>query len=133
MDQPNNKAVVRAFFDVYYTHNYNSLSDYVSHDYIDHTLPQVRSLRDAISVLERTHIAFPDIQVEIHDLIEEGDRVVFRGQFTATHRGDFCGHPPTGLQISFEAIEIFQLKDHKIIASWGYWPTDEIMRQIHSC
>ena len=125
-----NKQIVRAFFEVYNTRDYRSLFDCMSSCYFDHSLPQVRSIPDAIAILQSTHRAFPDIQVEIDDLIEEGDRVVFRGRFRGTHLGDFLGHAPSGAKIEFEAIEIFRIQNRKISESWGYWPTGDILGQI---
>ena len=37
----------------------------------------------AIEVFRRTHNAFPDIKVTIRDLIEEDNKVTFRGRFRA--------------------------------------------------
>src|ERR1700710_1835690 len=39
--------------------------------------------------------AFPDLRVEIHDQIAEGDKVVTRKTLRGTHRGDFFGIPAT--------------------------------------
>lgn len=127
-----NKALVRMFFDVYNTKDYASLSQCMALDYRDHTLPQVRSLADAIVILQQTHSSFPDLQVRIDDLIAEKDQVVFRGMFSGTHLGDFLGHAGTGCRIGFEAIEIFRIRDQKIAESWGYWPTGSILRQLAS-
>ena len=40
--------------------------------------------------------AFPDIHIEVEDLIAEGDTVVMRATTTGTHQGDFMGIPATG-------------------------------------
>ena len=130
MSPEQNKEIVRTFFEIYNTHDYEIASTCLASGYFDHSLPQVRSRNDAIAILKATHQSFPDIEVEIEDLISEGDQVVFRGRFTATHLGDFLGHPATGCRIAFEAIEIFKIKDQEIIESWGYWPSADIIKQI---
>src|SRR5262245_44104992 len=40
--------------------------------------------------------AFPDIHYTIEDLIAEGDRVVLRNTWRATHIGEYLAFPPTG-------------------------------------
>jgi predicted ester cyclase len=90
----------------------------------------VRSVEDAIEILKLTHKSFPDIKVIIDVLIEENDKVVFRGCFTATHLGEFLGIPSSGAKIKFEALEIFKVENQKITESWGYWPLLEIVNQI---
>jgi predicted ester cyclase len=42
--------------------------------------------------------AFPDLRNDIQDMIIEGDTVVLRLAYTATHLGEFQGIPPTGKQ-----------------------------------
>jgi steroid delta-isomerase-like uncharacterized protein len=130
MSAEQNKDIVRSFFEIYNTHDYGIASACLASDYVDHSLPQVRSRNDAIAILKTTHQSFPDIRVEIEDLISEGDQVVFRGRFTATHLGEFMGRPATGNRIAFEAIEIFKIKGGEITESWGYWPSADILRQI---
>lgn len=126
------KEVVRTFFKIYDTHDYALAYQCMANDYIDHSLPQVRSVDDAIAILQSTHRSFPDIHVVIEDLIAEGDQVVFRGRFIATHSGEFLGQPATGAKIEFEAIEIFKIKNQKICESWGYWPSGDILKQMRA-
>ncbi|XGB41660.1 MAG: ester cyclase [Nodosilinea sp. LVE1205-7] len=127
-----NKDVVRFFFEIYNSQNYTNIYDCMAPDYYDHSLPSVRSIEDAIIILKATHKSFPDINVVIDDLIEEDDKVAFRGRFSATHLGTFLGVEPTNSRIEFEALELFKIKNHKIIESWGYWPTNVILRQMNT-
>lgn len=132
MDSLTNKEVVRLFFEIYNSQDYKATYKYIAPNYIDHGLPQVRSVEDAIEILKTTHKAFPDIKVVIDDLIEENDKVVFRGHFTATHLGEFVGMAATGVKVEFEALEIFKIENQKITESWGYWPLSEIVSQIEA-
>jgi ketosteroid isomerase-like protein len=64
--------------------------------------------------------SFPDVRMEVIDLIAEGDKVVGRFTCSATHLGEWLGHPPTGRR--FEAIDevsIFRLRDGRIVDAWG--------------
>ena len=40
--------------------------------------------------------AFPDMHIDIEDLIAEGDKVVIRCTASGTHLGKFMDVPPTG-------------------------------------
>lgn len=65
-------------------------------------------------------VSFPDMQMEVIDLIAEGDQVA--GWFTcsATHLGEWLGHSPTGRR--FEAIDevsIFRFREGRVVESWG--------------
>jgi predicted ester cyclase len=50
-------------------------------------------LKEVFARLDR---AYPDLQVTVEDLIEEGDKVVSRNTVTGTHQGEYMGIPPTG-------------------------------------
>jgi predicted ester cyclase len=63
--------------------------------------------------------AFPDLHVEIEDLIAEDDQVVARLSFSGTHRGDFRGIAPTGRPITFSAIRTYRLSSGKIVETWA--------------
>jgi predicted ester cyclase len=47
--------------------------------------------------------AFPDFEMEIVELIGEGDRVVARFRCSGTHRGEWLGVPATGRR--FENVD----------------------------
>lgn len=64
--------------------------------------------------------SFPDMRMEVASLIAEGDVVVGRFICSATHLGDWLGHPPTGRR--FEAIDevsFFRFQDGRIAHAWG--------------
>ena len=119
MEHLTHKDVVRRFFDIYNTKDYEAVHHYLAPNYLDHGLPFVRSAEAAIAVLKSTHQAFPDIQVVIDELIEENHFVAFRGHFTGTHLGEFVGVPASRARIEFEALEIFKVENQKITESWG--------------
>src|SRR5262245_13659454 len=57
---------------------------------------------DARAWIAPFRASFPDMRMEVIDLIAEGDRVVGRFACSATHLGEWLGHAPTGRR--FEAI-----------------------------
>lgn len=132
MNYSKNKEIVANFFEIYNNKDYAAMYRYFVPNYFDHSIPTVRSIEAAIAILKTVHQAFPDIQVKIEDLIEENNRVVFRGRFSGTHLGEFSGLSPSGRRIDFEALEIFQLENEKITESWGYWPMTTIVAQLQS-
>jgi steroid delta-isomerase-like uncharacterized protein len=65
--------------------------------------------------------AFSDIHIEIHDTIEQGDKVVARWTTTMTHTGTFLDTPPTGKHVSVNGISIQRFAGGKIIEGWDNW------------
>ena len=74
--------------------------------------------------------AFPDIRVTIDDQIAEGDKVVSRVTFQATHQGEFAGVAPTHHPVHFTEIFIHRLQDGKLTARWSVYDLATILHQI---
>lgn len=56
---------------------------------------------------------FPDIHVEIEDLIAENDKVVVRNRWTGTDA-------TTGQRIEFSGIVIWRIANRQILERWAY-------------
>ena len=126
-----NKDIVIGFFmEGYVHHNYDFLIEHMATDYFDNSPCAARTNLECVNVLKGTEQIFPDMQVEILDLIEEHERIAVRARFTGTHSAELCGVPATGKKISFEALEIFRMENSKIVESWGYWPDMQILEQL---
>src|SRR5450755_2912435 len=59
--------------------------------------------------------AFPDIKVNVDDMICEGDKVAARCSVSATHSGDTLGFAASNKPIDITGITIIRVKDGKII------------------
>jgi steroid delta-isomerase-like uncharacterized protein len=61
---------------------------------------------------------FPDLEIEIKDMIQEGNRVVVRSEITGTQAATFLGFPSKNRKISIQAIDIHEFEDGKIVHTW---------------
>lgn len=126
-----NKEVVKVFFEKGYNDNdYSVIANILAPDYYDHSPAGARCPEDAINILKIVQGSFPDMRVDIIDLIEEDNKVVGRFNFCATHSIEYMGIKPTNKKIEWEAIEIFRMEDGIIVESWGYWPDSEILYKL---
>jgi predicted ester cyclase len=75
--------------------------------------------------------SFPDVHMDVIDLVAEGDRVVGRFACSGTHAGEWRGHPPTGQRFErVDEVYFFRLQDGKIAESWGVEDTADRLRQL---
>ena len=74
--------------------------------------------------------AFPRYELTLEDLVAEGDRVVARLMIRGTHRGEFRGAAPTGREVTFPAIIIYQVEGGKITKHWLVSDTLSIAQQV---
>jgi predicted ester cyclase len=56
---------------------------------------------------------FPDMHVDIEDMIAEDDRVVVRNHWTGTDTG-------SGRKLSFRGIVIWRIANRQIVERWAY-------------
>jgi predicted ester cyclase len=128
----NNKAVIRRLFEEGTNRNNPDVADEVIADHhVSHHLPHAnRGAKGYKEVHAMFLAAFPDIKVTIEDQIAEGDKVVTRGVFRATHQGEFMGVAATGKHVDAPFIDIWQMENGKAVANWVQMDTLAIMRQI---
>lgn len=61
---------------------------------------------------------FPDINVEVLDLLAEDDRVVVRYTETGTHSGDFMGLAPTGRGYIKHGFALYRVANGRLAEAW---------------
>ena len=75
--------------------------------------------------------SFPDVHMEIVELIAEDDKVVGRFRCSGTHLGPWRGQPPTGRRFeNVDEVYFFCLSHAKIAAAWGLEDTSSRVRQL---
>ena len=60
-------------------------------------------------------VGFPGYTYEIHDQIAQGDIVFNRITWRGVHGGEFAGVPATGRPIELSGINMFNVKDGRIV------------------
>ena len=84
-----NKAIVRNFIEAYNDRNLDSVDDFVSPNYVDHSNNVSREgLKQLIAMGLN---AFPDWHETIEDIIAEGDKVWVLLTYTGTHKANLWG------------------------------------------
>src|SRR5919109_2687113 len=55
--------------------------------------------------------AFPDLRIEIEELVAEGDKVVAKYTASGTNDGEMMGSPPTGKPARWGVIHLITFRD----------------------
>jgi len=127
-----NKAVFRRWCEVISQNRLDRVEEIIAPDEVDHALPPgvPAGLEGVKQVFRLLHTAFPDLQIEIEDLIAEGGKVVGRVTARGTHRGEFMGIAPTGKQVSFNAIDVVRIAGGKIVERWSQADNLALLQQL---
>jgi steroid delta-isomerase-like uncharacterized protein len=133
--ETSNKATVRRFLEAMNTGDAELVSQTIDEvfepDVKQHTPFEVtgtQALKEM--VVARLYRAFPDIHVEVEDVIAEGDKVVSRNTVTGTHRGEYRGLLPTGKSITYNEIFIVRFAGGRIAEIWGVVDVFSQLRQL---
>ena len=119
MPVEDNKAAVQRFYqDVINGRNLDALGELLTPDGVDHTFGS-QSPEQARQFFGMVQQAFPDMRVEVHEVIAEGDLVAARVTYTGTHQGEFVGIPATGRKTTISGVDFFRMQDGRQAEHWG--------------
>ncbi len=76
--------------------------------------------------------AFPDIRVEVEDVVSDGHRAVVRWSAAARHTGDQLGIPASGRAVRFRGMTWMTFKDGKIVEGWDAWNLGGLLEACRS-
>ena len=75
--------------------------------------------------------SFPDLRMKVIELVGEQDTVVARFECSASHLGDWRGHPPTGRRFErVDEVYFFTFSGDRISAVWGIEDTLDRFQQL---
>jgi predicted ester cyclase len=104
MDAARRAAQVRRFVDeVWNARNYEAAADLYGEGYVNPfgTGPLAR-----VEPIRRYHQAFPDLVLDVDELIMADDTVVLKATFRGTDTGGYVGRAPTGRAVNEWVVTI---------------------------
>jgi predicted ester cyclase len=119
-----NKAIARRVYEIISTGNFDRAEEVVDASAPDNELRPGDSPAKLIDTFKETFSeareGFPDLTITVEDVMAEGDKVTARVTMRGTHSGEFQGITPTGKRVEVKAIDMFRIKDSKIVEHWGH-------------
>ncbi len=91
-------------------------------DFVEHEeTPGLPTGKEGVLEFFRMYLAaFPDLRMELQDILPSGDKAAIRVRATGTHEGEFMGMPATGRGIDLELIDITLFGDDGLAREhWG--------------
>ena len=129
-----NKAIARRFSQVWGTGDLEIVDELASPELtvrfpvFPHGIKGIPAFKE---MLTRLRSAFVNADIQIEDEIAEGDKVVLRWSFSATHQGEFTpGIRPTGKRLKWTGISIYRIVDGKVVEERGEENYLGILRQL---
>ena len=74
--------------------------------------------------------AYPDVTIDVDDLVAEGDMVAVRWSAIGTHRGDGLGFPATGRRVQFTGMVFVRIKEGRLVEGWNNFDQLGMLQQL---
>lgn len=111
-----NKALVRGYLTE--VSNQGNLAAAARYFAPDVSFNGSKDLLSYVAFRQRMRSAFPDLRLSIVDQVAEGDRVVTRVRFEATHLQPYDGIAPTGRRLGYDGVAIDRIAGGKVVEMW---------------
>jgi predicted ester cyclase len=116
MNVAERESRVRRFVDeVWNGRNYAAASDLYGEGYVN-TFGSGPSAR--VEPIRRYHQAFPDLHLDVEELIVAEDTVVLRAIFRGTDTGGYMGRVPTGRAVEEWVVTIMHFNGDTVVREW---------------
>ena len=129
-----NEAVVRRNIDEAWNGGrFEALDETVAEQYVRHesALPSpVHGRAELKETIRRYRDAFPDLNLEIEEMVSSGDLVTTRWLASGTHRGDLMGLEATNKRSVVTGLNLTRFLDGKVIEEWSEWNEAAMLRQL---
>jgi steroid delta-isomerase-like uncharacterized protein len=128
-----NKQLARDYFQAFLNRDEAWWQKHIASDFKrnDPGLPfQVIGPAGVKQLADILHPGIPDMQLPIEDVIAEGEKVLVRLAVKGTHGGELMGLPATGKPIDIGVMDLFQIRDGKLIEHWALLDNLGLLRQL---
>ena len=129
----NHEAAVRSMFDdVWSAGSFAPLGTLLAPDFKFNFRGRVMPM-DAPrfqGMVSQWRTAFPDLRMQVEDVVISGDRAAARIIFTGTHQAKMFGLEPTGRQVSVTMMAFLRFADGRIAEMWEDYDEHGLRQQL---
>ncbi|RQH03073.1 hypothetical protein EA472_00275 [Natrarchaeobius oligotrophus] len=75
-------------------------------------------------------MAFPDGNLDVHDMLVGDDVAFWEWTMTGTHEGEYNGIEPTGRTVDLPGVSKTVIADGKITENWAYFDSQDLLAQL---
>jgi len=111
-------------------HDTSAFGDIHAENYIQHSGRSPNGLAAQIENVRTIFARMPDVQARVEDRIIQGDKVVARMTFSATHTQPMQGIAPTGRRFTLRTIDIWRVENGKLAEHWDIVDTAGLLKQL---
>ena len=130
---PDHETTMRRLYELISAGDIDGFGDCLAEDFVEHDqTPGFGPGKEEVKQLFRMYrSAFPDMYMEVQDVLVSGDRAIARVRVTGTHQGELMGMPATGKRVDVQLIDITRFGDDGLAREhWGVFDALGMMQQL---
>jgi steroid delta-isomerase-like uncharacterized protein len=126
------KSLVRHFYDAVGAGNLSVIDELVADDFVDREeFPGLEPNKEGVKqFFAMLRSAFPDLRMEVREMLADDDLVSVRVIATGTHEGDFMGMSSSGRRIEVQVFDILRIRNGQVTEHWGLMDAMTMMQQL---
>jgi steroid delta-isomerase-like uncharacterized protein len=124
---------IRRLYDLINAGDIDGFGRQLADDFVEHEeLPGIPPTKaGVVQYFGMMLAAFPDMRMEVEDVIASGDKAVARVTVSGTNTGEFMGMPATGKSVAVKLIDITRFGDDGLAREhWGVVDQLAMMQQL---
>jgi steroid delta-isomerase-like uncharacterized protein len=129
----NLQDLIRASADAFNANDLDACVARLAPDFVMHLADLPEPIRGPAAWREGAELikrGFPDLRIEINDLVAAEDRIAARLTLRGTHTGEYLGIAPTGRTMEYVSHEFYRVADELIAEEWICSDTASLFRQL---
>ena len=127
-------TTMRRVYELLSAGDIDGFGDLLADGFVEHeVLPGLEPTKEGVKQLFRmSRASFPDLRMEVEELLPSGDKVVARIRATGTHTGEpFMGMPASGKSVDMKLIDITRFDEDGLAREhWGVADELSLMQQV---
>jgi steroid delta-isomerase-like uncharacterized protein len=126
-------AAMTRLYDLINAGDIDGFGELLAEDFVEHEeMPGLEPSREGVKQLFHMYrAAFPDLRMDVQDVLVSGDKAVARVRATGTHKGEFMGMPATGRSVDVQLIDITRFGDDgRAREHWGVFDALALLQQL---
>jgi steroid delta-isomerase-like uncharacterized protein len=127
------EATLRRAYELINAGDLDGFGNLLADDFVEHEeTPGLEPTKDGVKTFFRMFIAsFPDLRMDVEDVVASDDKAVARVRATGTNSGDFMGMAATGKRVEVQLIDIMRFGDDGLVHEhWGVFDEPGLMQQL---
>jgi predicted ester cyclase len=114
------------------SHDVSRFDEVMAADVVDHDLavgqaPGVEGIKDYWRELFES---FPDLKLDVDVFLADEEYVTLVYRLSATHLGNYMGHPPTGKRFEVRSLQVGKFANGLMVERWGSTDVLGILTQL---